>query len=98
MITGHTICALPADDVNYRHYAITVEYRSDGMWAVCSGGFCLGTDGEWEYEPSSSNRDDDWLASHRFDEQTALQLAEEQAPLMTCNGITVQEALARSDR
>lgn len=96
MITEHWICALPENHDNYRHYLITVEYRGDGMWAVCSGRDCLGSDGEWEFEPSPSNRDDDWLATHRFDEQTALRLAKEQAPLMTCNGITVQEALARS--
>lgn len=98
MITEYTICALPEGNVNYRHYAITVEWRGDGRWAVCSGGFCFGTDGEWEYEPRPSERDDDWLDTHRFDEQSALRLAEEQAPLMTCNGITVQEALARSKR
>lgn len=98
MITEYTICALPEGNINYSHYAITVSHRGDGRWAVLSGGFCLGTDGEWDYEPSPSNREDDWLATHRFDEQTALRLAEEQAPLMTCNGITVQEALARADR
>lgn len=98
MITEHTICALPESNVNYRHYAITVEYRGDGLWAVCSGGFCFGTDGEWDFEPSPSSREDDWLATHRFDEATALELAERQAPLMTCNGITVAQALERGRR
>lgn len=98
MITEHTICALPEDNINYWHYAIKVAYRGDGLWAVLSGGYCLGGDGEWDYEPSPSSRDDDWLVTHRFDEQTALRLAEEQAPLMTCNGITVTDALARASR
>jgi hypothetical protein len=98
MITEHTVCALPEDNVNWRHYAITVEYRGDGRWAVMSGGFCFDADGDWDYEPSPSSRDDDWLATHRFDEQTALRLAEEQAPLMICNGITVAEALDRGTR
>jgi hypothetical protein len=98
VITEYTICALPESNVNYRYHAITVSHRGGDRWAVLSGGFCLGTDGGWDYEPSVSNRDDDWLATHRFDEQTALRLAEEEAPLMTCNGITVQEALARAER
>ncbi|WP_250029922.1 hypothetical protein [Paractinoplanes maris] len=98
MITEHTICALPEGDINYQHYAITASYRGDGRWAVRSGPFCFGADGEWDYEPSPSSRTDEWLDTHRFDEQAALRLAEEQAPLMTCNGISVAEALARGTR
>jgi hypothetical protein len=98
MITEYTICALPVDNINYRHYAITVEYRGPGSWAVCHEGFCFGTDGDWEYEPQPSSRDSNWLAAHRFDEATAIRAAEQQAPLMTCNGITVQQALGRSAR
>jgi hypothetical protein len=99
VITEHTVCALPEGNVNYWHYAIKVAYRGDGLWAVLNGGFCLGTDGEWDYEPSPSGRDDDWLATHRFDEATALRLAEEAAPTVEVNGITVAEAMvARSRR
>lgn len=98
MITEYTVCALPESNVNYSHYAITVQYRGDGAWAVCHGGFCLGIDGEWDYEPSPSSRDDDWLATHRFDEQTARQLAEEHALHVTVNGITVDQALTGSWR
>jgi len=98
MITEYTICALPETNVNYWHYTIKVTYRGDDLWAVLNGGYCLGIDGEWEYEPSPSHREDDWLATHRFDEQTALRLAEEQAPRMTCNGITVEQVLARGTR
>jgi hypothetical protein len=98
VITEYTICALPEGNVNYPHYAITVEYRGRGSWAVCHMGLCFGTDGDWEYEPLPSSRDDDWLAAHRFDEATAIRVAEQQAPLMTCNGITVQQALDRAAR
>lgn len=98
MNTEHTVCALPESNVNYWHYAVKVAYRGDGMWAVMNGGYCLGTDGEWDYELPPSNREDDWLTTHRFDEATALRLAEQQAPLMTCNGITVEQALERSQR
>jgi hypothetical protein len=98
VITEHTICALPEDNVNYWHYAIQVAYRGDGLWAVLNGGFCLGVDSAWDYEPSPSCRDDDWLATHRFDETTALQLAEEIAPTITVNGFTVADALAGRSR
>jgi hypothetical protein len=96
VISQHTICALPDSHPNYRHFAITVEHRGNGRWAVCHSRFCLGTDGDWDFEPASSDRDDDWLDSHRFDEQTALRLAAEQAPHMTCNDLTVADALARA--
>jgi len=98
VITEHTICALPEENVNYWHYAIKVAYRGDGLWAVCHGGFCLSRDGEWDYEPLPSSREDDWLAAHRFEVQTALRLAEAQAPLMTYNGITVQQAIEKGAR
>ncbi|MGK5682431.1 hypothetical protein [Actinoplanes sp. URMC 104] len=98
MITEYTICALPENNVNYRHYAITVAYRGDGRWAVTHMSHCLSADGQWDYEMRPSERDDDWVDDHRFDEQTALRLAEEQAPLVTCNGLTVTDLLARSGR
>jgi hypothetical protein len=40
-----------------------------------------------------SEREDDWLDTHRFDLDTALKLAKEQAPLVTVNGYTVTDAL-----
>ncbi len=36
------------------------------LWAVRWQGDCLSVDGEWEWEPSPSNRTDDWLARHRY--------------------------------
>lgn len=98
MITEHTICALPEGNVNYWHYAIKVAYRGDGLWAVLNGGYCLGAGGDWDYEPSPSSRDEAWLETHRFDESTAISLAEREAPHMTVNGFTVADVLARSER
>jgi hypothetical protein len=98
VITEHTVCALPEDNVNYWHYAITVAYRGDGLWAVLNGGYCLGADGDWDYKPSPSGRDDDWLGGHRFDEAAALLLAEREAPKVTVNGFTVADALERGGR
>lgn len=98
MITEHTVCALPEGNVNYWHYAVKVAYRGDGLWAVLNGGYCLGADGDWDYEPSPSGRDDAWLATHRFDEETALRLAAEIAPTVEVNGFTVADVLARGAR
>lgn len=40
--------------------------KKTSSWAVCSGfGSCLNTDGEWEHDPSPSNRDDDYIARTR---------------------------------
>jgi hypothetical protein len=77
-------------------WAVTVEYRGPGSWAVLMrAGMCLGADGEWDYEPRPSSREDDWLASHRFSLDDALALAREHAPKVTVNGMTALEVLAR---
>ena len=36
------------------------------LWAVRWQGDCLSRDGEWEWEPSPSNRDDQGLARYRY--------------------------------
>jgi hypothetical protein len=50
--------------------AIYIEQRlqrdGTGLWAVTHRGFTLNTDGEWEYEPQPSSRDDDFLARTRW--------------------------------
>lgn len=39
----------------------------DGIrWAVRNGNYCMNKDGEWEYEPSPSNRDDEFYKRCRF--------------------------------
>lgn len=93
--TRYEIAVLPESDINYRHYAIQVEYRGDQRWAVLHFGSCLGADGEWDYEPSSTSREDDWLDTHRFPLERALQLAEQAAPDIEVNSITARDILAR---
>jgi hypothetical protein len=95
-VTRYTVSAIPENNINRPHLEIEVVYRGDGMWAVSRHRECLGTDGQWEWEPSPSNREDDWLATHRFDLDTALQLAQEAAPHLTVNGHTVEQVLARA--
>jgi hypothetical protein len=87
-VTRYTVSVLPEGSINRGHYNITVEERHPGRWGVCWLGRCLNADGEWDYEPSPSNREDDWLEAHRFDLDTALRLAKEAAPGVTVNGMT----------
>lgn len=91
--TRYTVNCLPEDDYDSHIFAITVEYRGRDRWAVLRHGQCLGTDGAWDYESTPSNREDEWLATHRFDLDTALKLAKGAAPLVTVNGFTVTDAL-----
>jgi hypothetical protein len=76
-------------------WSLTVAWRGRGKWAVTRFRHCLGADGEWGFEPSPSNREDDWLATHRFDLETALRFAAEHAPKVTVNGLTALDILAK---
>lgn len=92
-------------------FTITVEYRGAGRWAVKNRGRILGADGTWSfgYDGPFSDREpitdeehaalhagqDAWRDAHRFDEETALRLAREQAPTLQIRGWTVADALAR---
>jgi hypothetical protein len=96
--TEYTVNCLPEDDTDGHVFALTVAYRGHGLWAVLRHGSCLGSDGEWDYELRPSERESDWLATHRFDLETALKLAEEAAPKVTVNGYTVADALAMHAR
>jgi len=77
--TRYLVACVPEhrDPGGYR--GITVEYRGDDQWAILHYALCLGTDGRWARERQSSERDEEWLATHRFDLATARRLAEEQA-------------------
>lgn len=94
-VTEYTVCLLPEDDINASAFGITVAYRGRGLWAVSRHRQCLGADGEWDWEPLPSGRTDEWLATHRFDLETALRLARAEAPRIVCNGRTAAEVLAR---
>jgi len=94
----YTVNCLPEDNINSLLYEIRVQYRGNGRYAVIRGGdMCLGSDGTWDYGVKAYDRDDDWLNAHRFDLDTAIRLAKEQAPLVTVNGRTVTDALGGRD-
>lgn len=58
-----------------KHRPVRVEKRIDregiARWAVRRAGNVLGLDGEWEYEPISSGRDDDSITKYRFSTREA---------------------------
>lgn len=95
-VTEVTVSALPEGNVNYDLYSVKVQWRGGDRYAVVRHGMALDAGGDWDYEPSPSNRDDYWIATHRFSYDEAYGLACEAAPAVTVNGLTVADALARA--
>lgn len=58
-------------------YDIYVESRDkyNKTWVVSNGSGVWNADNEFEWEPSPSNRDDEFIARTRFDRDTAVLLA-----------------------
>lgn len=95
-VTEYDVSCLPIDHPERFDFTIKVSWRGPDSWAVTDGlNTCLNSTGWWDYEVRNSERDDEWRATHRFDLETALALAKQQAPLMTCNGWTVEAVLAQ---
>jgi hypothetical protein len=91
--TAYTVSAVPETIQDWDLFAITVERTAPGRYAIRRRSRCLSTDLVWEWESIPSDRTDEWLATHRFDLDTALRLAKEAAPAVTVNGHTVADAL-----
>jgi hypothetical protein len=83
------------EGIDSEAWKVTVEYRGHGQWSVNRGRACLNAAGEWNWERIPSERDDDWLAAHRFSRAEALRLARDHAPHVVVNGVTVTQVLAR---
>lgn len=54
-------------------WTVDVVDVGTGVWAVRWGGRVLSTEGEWVWE--SRDRDDEWLATHRFGFHEAMERA-----------------------
>lgn len=91
----YEVGVLPPDHIDAHSFRITVEWRGGEAWAVLHMRYCLGADGEWDWEAHPSERSDDWLATHRFPLEEALRLAREVAPTVKVNGTTAAELAAR---
>lgn len=94
----YTVNCLPDDGFDSHVFEIRVQYRGNGRYAVIRHGSCLGSDGTWDQGIKEYDRGDAWLDAHRFDLDTALKLAKEQAPYVTVNGFTVTDALTKQQK
>jgi len=96
--TGYLVSCLPEGHDDRWTFTIQVKHVGGGLFAVRHGIRDYGTNGTWEYEPSwpehSVDEDAEWLATHRFDHDTALRLARELAPTLTYRGRSVADVLA----
>lgn len=95
--TTYTVTAIPPDLTHpeLHLWAVTVEYRSSGRYAVLHLGRCLTRTGKWEYEGSPSGRTTGFRARTRFPLEEALALAKQQAPHTCVNGFTVPAIIER---
>lgn len=85
-VSNLQVSVIPLDHEEASHFTIDVAWRGKDRWAVLWLGRCLSREGEWGYEPSPSNREDDWLDNHRFTREEAIALAAKHAPLLKING------------
>lgn len=56
----------PVKYVLNEEFGIYVDYRGPDSWAVSYGGMCMDFEGNWDYEPSPSNRYEEWISTRRF--------------------------------
>ena len=66
------------DDLDViNHKAVYVQYRGSGKYIITPDRHdVINRDGEVEWEPSPSNRDDDFIERTRFELEEALTIAE----------------------
>lgn len=95
-VTEYVVSAVPEDLIpDAFAWNVTVEWRSEGLWAVKWGPYCLSIRGKWDHEPIPSSRTNAWLAAHRFIEQDALRRAHEMAPTVRVNGLLPADLVER---
>lgn len=58
---------------------IKVQWRGPDSWAVSNRGSVYNVDGQWEYEPLSSHRDEAFIARTRYNLETAFAMARKAA-------------------
>lgn len=65
--------ALGFEPVRFCRGRLSIEFRGEGQWAVLEdSSYCLNRDGEFEYEPLPSSRDEGFLKRCRFSLREAL--------------------------
>lgn len=91
--TDYLVTVMPVDHPNASSWSLNVSWRGNDRWAVRRHSMCLSRSGGWSYEQVPSEREDEWIAEHRFDLDEALRLARERAPHVVVNGKTATEIL-----
>lgn len=92
-VTRYLVSCIPAEHQDAHHFSITVERRGINQWAVCRYSETADANGNWEYEPQPSSREDEYLSAHRHTLEDALKLAKTLAPTLTAGNNTVQDVL-----
>lgn len=93
--TEYAVTAFPLEAPDASSFTLKVTYRGTGRWAIIRLGECWNKETKsWDYESLPSNREDDWLISHRYDSaEAAIADAKEIAPFLSVNGWTVEQAI-----
>ncbi len=66
----------PREYENPEYPYILIKKRSDNKWCIQAGTMVLNNEGHWEFEPSPSNRTEEFIKRTRFPLETAIQLTE----------------------
>ncbi|MER6183078.1 hypothetical protein [Streptomyces sp. NPDC001652] len=104
LATRYVVSCLPEGHDDRHTFTVQVQYRGAGRYTVTHNLKFADLDGRWEYglaQPEDPDDDDmaaetKWREAHSFDHDTALRLARQLAPTLTCRGRTVADVLAES--
>ena len=66
MIRLQVVKYYAGNDIYFENRDPENRYPNKGHWTITQRGLCLNREGEFEYEPMPSNRDNDFLARCRF--------------------------------
>lgn len=94
--TAYTVTMFREPTIDSHVFDITIEETAPGRWAVRHLGSCLSNVEQWDYEPISSDRTDEWLNAHRFPFPLAREMAERAAPDIVVNGYRAVDVAAKA--
>lgn len=102
--TTYSVSCLPDDQIDGGTWTIEVRYIGgwsyreprplDQQWVIEHRGLYLDRDGGWWSPPGTAEQ---WLR-HRFSLEDAMRLAQEHAPKLEVNGLTVADVIERRER
>ena len=96
-VARYEVSCLPEAHIDRAIFTVDVERRGHGKWAVARFKRCYDIDGEPDWEPLPSAREDEWLARYRHDLDTALEIARKVAPLVRVNGLGVADVIYKEE-